>query len=486
MSVRPRTGRRGCGAAARRGRHDPLGVRREHREVGDAPGGEPAAVGEPDEVRRRRRHPPDDGRQGDAALAGGGPDDGQPQLDGRDPAPGRAEVALVEALELGGARRVVRHDAVDRAVEQPPPQGVLLGAVADRRAALERRVAVGDLVRGEREVVRARLDGDPGADGLRARTSARPAAEDRCTTWTRAPARAAASATVRTADASADGGREATNSANDGPPSCGVSPSPSSACTRSRPSMRASSVSASRRPAASSGGNSGTPESSRKHLTPKTPRRAAGRAGRRSRDGTAPEPHVDDALPLRRSALDRQGVRVHRRGDAVERHVDDRRDPAGRGGPRRGGETLPLRPAGFVDVDVRVHEPGSSTSSVPGRPPARAVPDVVPGLDPTIRPSEIPSDTARSVPSTTARSARTTRSTTDRSSHVVDCSHTRSADIGNARNRTPTASRTAFASAAATGLYGASLIDFAPSGPTVSYVSANSTSVSGTSSRRGT
>ncbi len=41
-----------------------------------------------------------------------------------------------------------------------------LGALADRREALHGRIAVGQLLGAEREVVRARLGGDPGAVGL--------------------------------------------------------------------------------------------------------------------------------------------------------------------------------------------------------------------------------------------------------------------------------------------------------------------------------
>ena len=52
--------------------------------------------------------------------------------------------------------------------------------------------------------------------------------------------------------------------------------------------------------------------------------------------------------------------------------------------------------------------------------------------------------------------------------------------------RTPVASRTAFASAGATGLNGASLIGLAPYGPNGSKVAANSTSVGGTSASTGT
>ena len=52
--------------------------------------------------------------------------------------------------------------------------------------------------------------------------------------------------------------------------------------------------------------------------------------------------------------------------------------------------------------------------------------------------------------------------------------------------RTPVASRTALASAGATGLNGLSLIPLAPSGPSASDVEATSTSVRGTSPQAGT
>ncbi len=48
---------------------------------------------------------------------------------------------------------------------QPLPQGVAVGGVADRRAALELGGAVGDLLGGEAQVVRAGLDADPHAPG---------------------------------------------------------------------------------------------------------------------------------------------------------------------------------------------------------------------------------------------------------------------------------------------------------------------------------
>ena len=73
-------------------------------------------------------------------------------------------------------------------------------------------------------------------------------------------------------------------------------------------------------------------------------------------DHTAPQAHVDVALPLGR--LDLRCQTRHRRGrrDAVERHVHDRRHAAGRRRTRRAREALPVRPPRLVAVDVRVDE----------------------------------------------------------------------------------------------------------------------------------
>ncbi len=126
---------------------------------------------------------------------------------------------------------------------------------------------------------------------------------------------------------------------------------------RSRPSRREN-------PEPSSGGNSATPESSRKHLKPKTPASCSGRKSLRL-SGTAPpqKPTSTYACPRARSAFGLQRGRVRRRRDAVQRHVDDRRDPARRRGP--GGLSKPshsVRPGSLTWTWVST-SPGSSTSS---------------------------------------------------------------------------------------------------------------------------
>src|ERR1700689_4090285 len=95
-------------------------------------------------------------------------------------------------------------------------------------------------------------------------------AADRCTIWARPPVAAAALITFSIARRSATGGRDATNEPKSRP-DAGLTSAASSACTISSASMAASSPSTDRRSVGSSGGNSGTPESIRKHLNPITP-----------------------------------------------------------------------------------------------------------------------------------------------------------------------------------------------------------------------
>ena len=134
----------------------------------------------------------------------------------------------------------------------------------------------------------------------------------------------------------------------------------SSACTmRSESAAPASAAIAASISSAETGGNSSTPECTRKHLNPKTPSPTSGsRSARLSRHDSAPESDVDEHRPLGGSPLDLERRHRRRRRDAVQRHVDDRRDPARGRGARRRREALPLGASGLVDVHVRVDEPG--------------------------------------------------------------------------------------------------------------------------------
>jgi hypothetical protein len=73
-------------------------------------------------------------------------------------------------------------------------------------------------------------------------------------------------------------------------------------------------------------------------------------------DGAAPEADVDERLPRGGLALHVQRLHIGRRRDAVQRHVDDRRDTAGAGRAGCAGEALPSGSAGFVHVHMRVDQ----------------------------------------------------------------------------------------------------------------------------------
>jgi hypothetical protein len=75
------------------------------------------------------------------------------------------------------------------------------------------------------------------------------------------------------------------------------------------------------------------------------------------RHHAAPELHAHRALPACGLALRRERRGGRGRGDAVERHVDERRHAARERGACRGGETLPLCSARLVHVNVGVDEP---------------------------------------------------------------------------------------------------------------------------------
>ena len=73
------------------------------------------------------------------------------------------------------------------------------------------------------------------------------------------------------------------------------------------------------------------------------------------RGETAPHGEVDVELPLGRTTLSLEAVEIHGGGDAVDGHIDERRD-ATRGRCRRcAGEALPIR-SGVTDVNVTVNQ----------------------------------------------------------------------------------------------------------------------------------
>ena len=75
-------------------------------------------------------------------------------------------------------------------------------------------------------------------------------------------------------------------------------------------------------------------------------------------DGATPEAHIDVGLLGGHGPFDLQGGDVHGGRQAVQGHVDDGGDAAGRGRAGRRGEAFPFGAAGFVDVHVGVHQAG--------------------------------------------------------------------------------------------------------------------------------
>ena len=236
------------------------------------------------------------------ALPGLGPDGGQADCSDEMP-PQAVPKSPWSSLQLGDAGRVVGDDAVDVAATQRRPQVLAVVGLADRRAALELGGPVGDRLRLEDEVVRARLDGDvdavaPGRAHHRAPrrswTGAAGARRRRCAGRPRSGRR------WRVLGAARPGGEEVRV----------VPPVRRRARARSRRRSSACTIIMAPKPAelgqiafqlrgVDSGGNSSTPDGARKHLKPKTPVVVqAAQVVDVARDGAAPEPDVDVAAPV--------------------------------------------------------------------------------------------------------------------------------------------------------------------------------------------
>ena len=76
------------------------------------------------------------------------------------------------------------------------------------------------------------------------------------------------------------------------------------------------------------------------------------------RDQSSQETDVDLTLALCRLFFDLERVDIDRDGDAVERHVDQRRDPAGSCCGRCALEALPVGMPGLVHVHVGIDQTG--------------------------------------------------------------------------------------------------------------------------------
>ena len=225
---------------------------------------------------------------------------GRPSCSEEMPPQAVREVAGVGRLSVDGGRASGRRRR-SRWSRRPVrlPEGVLVGGLPDRRAALELGGAVRDFLGGQGEVVRAGLDGEPRRPRASRRRSA--AARRRTTGAGRAPGRRSRRASaIRPSIGGVLGG------ARPGGEEVGVVASGCAAAVRRRsaagPRRARSAARRSRRsPSAHasscsgvSSGNSSTPEGSRKHLKPKTPASCSGRRSPRlSGHRAAPEADVD-------------------------------------------------------------------------------------------------------------------------------------------------------------------------------------------------
>ncbi len=173
----------------------------------------------------------------------------------------------------------------------------------------------------------------------------------------RPPVLRAVSMTRSIARSSAAGGREARKPAYARPCGQDSRASSSSACTIiSAPSREVSPI-ASAKSGAGRCGNSSTPESSRKHLKPKTPASCSGARSPRF-PGTAPpqKPTSTYVCPCAAACFSSSAATVVVGGMLLSGMSTIVVTPPGGRGPGRGGEALPLGAAGLVDVDVRVDQ----------------------------------------------------------------------------------------------------------------------------------
>ncbi len=142
-------------------------VRVDHSEVGVGTRGDAALAPQTDEIGRAGAHPAGQLGQVVTAAAGLGPHRGEAELHRGDPAPRLREVARIECLTRRRGRRMVGHHPGEQTLGKPLPQRVPVALPADGRRALVQGRSVGNLVGGERQIVRAGLHGqrDPGVTG---------------------------------------------------------------------------------------------------------------------------------------------------------------------------------------------------------------------------------------------------------------------------------------------------------------------------------
>ena len=146
---------------------DRLYLRIPHDQVGIAADGDCALRGEAGKPRRTFGQPYRHALDRNASLGGTGPDNRQSELQRSDAAPRAHEVAVVEVLQARRRRRMIGGDQVDFACGQRRPQTLAIVPRSNGRRTFERRGAIDDVLGGERQVMRAGLDGQRSTGGPR-------------------------------------------------------------------------------------------------------------------------------------------------------------------------------------------------------------------------------------------------------------------------------------------------------------------------------
>ncbi len=346
-----------------------LGVGTPEHEIGVTTDGDGAlATGEPGKARRRRAHPLDDVTHAVTTRLRGGPDGGEADLQGRDPAPGLHEVAGARALHLRRGRRVVGDHLVDEALAERIPQLLAVVRLADGRRALEGGGAVRDLLGGEREVVRARLDGE-----RYARVAGAAEGGERIRRGEMNDVRARAGL-LRDAQHEIDGGVLGGARARRQVRVVATRVEAERGLLALGERLGELGVHEQRRAEARDLGHAGAELGlvyvrelgdaalgeealEGQHAFLEEVAQAAVRTGVAGNEPAA-QRDVDAGLLLERAHLGAEAFERGGRRHAVERHVDEGGDAARGRRAGRGGEALPLGAARLVDVDVRVDEAG--------------------------------------------------------------------------------------------------------------------------------
>src|SRR5207247_1239473 len=140
----------------------------EEREVGLVSRRQTSLVAmQPDETRRPFAHPAQRMLERKRARARLAPNGRERQFERRYATPRREKVSALALLHRRRTGRMVRDDEIENAFLQRAPERLAIAVATDRRRTLEFRRARGNLLRVEREIMRARLGGDRDAIGLR-------------------------------------------------------------------------------------------------------------------------------------------------------------------------------------------------------------------------------------------------------------------------------------------------------------------------------